>query len=157
MSEPRLSQIERAERAIAEFLKGQVATDVRVDVQPDDPQSWDMGGADRAILVHFAQSVPSRKAPAVKLAGRTTFAVICLARSLRGATSGYRLLEDVEIAMAGADIPGCRECVVLRSALEGQAGGLWRWVVEVETEIVRGRPAPSPAAPVVSGFQRAAP
>lgn len=152
MTQP-ASEIERVELAIVEYLKAHLPNDVFVDAQPDDPQTFDIAGKGRAVLVHFARSTPG-KGPAVRVAGRTGFAIICFARSLRGASSGYALVEDVETAMAGAALPGCREFSVLRSALEAQGGGLWRWVVEVETETVRGRVAPVAAAPFISGFER---
>lgn len=153
MSDIRVSEIERVELAIAAHLKVWLSTDVFVDVQPDDPAKVDMSGKGRAVFVHFAQSVPNRGSPSVKLAGKTGFAIICLAKSLRGASSGYALVEDVETAIAGTTLPGCREFAVLRSRLEGQAGGLWRWVVEVETETVRGRPR-QPFDPFIPGFQK---
>lgn len=152
MNDHPMSQIERVEAAIVAFLKTRLPNDVFCTIHPDDPERFDMAGMGRAVLVHFAISQPSKTASAVKLACRTGFAIVCLAKSLRGASSGYALVEDVETAMAGAVLPGCREFAVLRSRLENQSGGLWRWVVEVETETVRGR-VTSPFAPFIERFK----
>ena len=148
------SEIERAEIAIVDHLKARLGASVKIEPQPDDPERFDFAGASSAVLVHFAQSTPSGASSGnrVKLAGMVGFAVIVLSRSLRGQGGGYRLLETVEQALAGADIAGLREIHVKRSRLDMQAGGTWRWVVEVETELMRGR-VPSFAQPFVSGFE----
>jgi len=148
------SEIERAEIAIVDHLKARLGASVRIEAQPDDPERFDFAGASSAVLVHFAQSTPSA-GNRVKLAGAVGFAVIVLSRSLRGQGGGYRLLENVEQALAGADVPGLREVRVKRSRLDMQSGGTWRWVVEIETELMRGR-VPSFAQPFVTGFEERA-
>ncbi|MEC5291976.1 Gp37 family protein [Aurantimonas sp. C2-6-R+9] len=149
-----ISEIERAEIAIVDHLKARLGAHVRIEAQPDDPDRFDFAGASSAVLVHFAQSTPSA-GNRVKLAGPVGFAVIVLARSLRGPGGGYQLLENAEQTLAGADIAGLREIAVKRSRLDSQSGGTWRWVIEVETELARGR-VPSFAKPFVTGFQESA-
>lgn len=145
------SEIERVEDAIVERLAPRLGSSVRVEVHPDDPDNWDFAGAAQAVLVHFSQSQPAARSK-VRLAGRVGFSVIVLARSLRGPGGGYALLENVEQALAGMQIPGAREVAVIRSRLDSQSGGTWRWVVDIETELTRGR-VNAVAQPFIESFQ----
>ena len=151
------SEIERAERALVDLLKTELGNDVRIEVQPDDPETWDMGTANAAVLVHFAESRPSSNGNglnAAALAGPTGFAVIVLARSLRGPGGGYALIEDVQQAFAGKAPNGMRRIAVQRARLQGQSGGIWRWIVEVGTELITGRPRLAGlATPVIPAFR----
>lgn len=139
-----VSELERVELAIVEHLKGRLPNDVRIDVQPDDAENWDMAGANRAVLVHFGASRPSATNRSA-VSGPVSYAIIVLARSLRGAAGGYNLIEACEQAIANTALPGCRAFTVVQSALQEQSGGLWRWVIEVETELQRGAIIAAPA------------
>ena len=140
---PPASHIERLELAIVDYLKPHLPNDVTVMAQVDDPDHFDISNCDRVVMVHFAQNTPIGHRD--RLAGTTGFALICLAKQLRGAMGGYALVELVEKAMASAELPGSTAFAVKRSKLDAQVGGLWRWIVEVETETVRGC-VKSPAA-----------
>ena len=135
------SDTEAREAAIVGHLKSQLGNDVLVDVQPDDPRSFDMSGASRVVLVHFLEERPSGHS----FHGPVTFAVICLARSYRGVGGGQNLREAVRDALVGAQLEGMTELRLVRSRTEGQVGGVWRWVVEVQAEAAMGRLAAEPA------------
>lgn len=145
------SEIERVERAIVAHLAGIVPNDVRLELQPDDPANFLMGDAPRAVLVHFIDAAAA-PANAVKVAGRTAFAINVLARSQRGHEGGLALVQIIERAMAGVALPGARAFAVRRARLIDQTGGLWRWALEVETETLRGAPQPV-AAPFITDFE----
>lgn len=138
------SELERVEALIVDHLKSQLPNDVRIEVQPDDPERWDMAGATRAVLVHFGASRPSAKNRSA-VGGPVSYAIIVLARSLRSAAGGYALIEACEQALANTALAGCRAFTISQSTLEGQSGGLWRWVIEIETELQRGAIAAAPA------------
>lgn len=145
------SEIERVERAIVDHLARSVPNDVKLVLQPDDPEEFLMGDAPRAVLVHFLDANAAPVNP-TKIAGRTVFAINILARSQRGHEGGLALIEIVSRALAGVSLPGARVFRIGRSQLVSQSGGLWRWSVEAETETLRGVSHP-PAAPFTEQFQ----
>ena len=153
-----ISEIERIETAIVSLLAAQCPVNCRVEACPDVPEEFDLAGAPSAVLVHYAASrhVGAR----IRLAGPMGFAVIVVARcadidgggvmTLRGPAGAYVLLETVEQTLAGGRVPGAEEIAVLRTQLESQAGGVWRWIVEAETGATRGAPAgESPGIPFI--------
>lgn len=145
------TEIERAELAIAELLRQRLpSTSVKVDVCPDDPSTYDMAGAPTAVLVHFAETRPA-PAAGKRLGGPVGFAIIVMSKSARGADGGYLMLERAEQALSGTALPNMRAITVRRTRLDSQSGGLWRWVIEIETEMVRGRPVMTPHIPEEQG------
>lgn len=138
------SELERVEGLIVAQLKARLGNDVRVEAQPDDPDNFDIGNTRQLVLVHFAGSRPATRNRAT-LAGPASYAVIVNARSLRGATGGYALVETCEQALAGVALPGAAAIQIVRTVLEDQRGGLWRWVIEIETQMQRGVSAAQPA------------
>ena len=146
----RVTEMERVERLIVDHLKEEFGPNVRIELSPDDPDKFDIAGSLQTVLVNFSGSVMTDGR--ASLSGAVRFGLVCLTRELRGAHGAYRLVEDVEQAMAGAYLAGAEEFAVNRTVFEGQSGGLWRTVVEVETSIVRGRVSSQPK-PFISQFE----
>ena len=155
--------IETIEAAIVAHLKGKLGPAPRIEPFPDNPAAFDLASTERAVLVHYTGS---RFEAAEGVGGgaqvrRPGFAVHVYVRSLRGEGGGYRLLEDVRLALqavpATGDPAAGQGLAIVRDELAEQDGGLWHWLLEVRA-LVRSVPRrPVAPAPMVTGFQRGTP
>lgn len=155
--------VETIEAAIVAQLKAKLGPAPRIEPFPDDPAAFDLASTERAVLVHYTGS---RFEAAEGVGGgaqvrRPSFAVHVYVRSLRGEGGGYRLLEDVRLALqampATGDPSAGQGLAIVRDELAEQHGGLWHWLLEVRA-LVRSVPRrPMVPAPMVTGFQKGSP
>lgn len=141
--------LERIEDAILAVLKEGVDGSAKVESFPADPATYDMAGLGAAVLVHYAGSRFAPRGGPVdsNQARRVNFAVVILARSLRGQGGSYALLEDVRQALQGERFEGAGPAEMVTDRLVEEAKGLWRWEIMIGLNapaVARNRQEPRP-------------
>lgn len=144
--------IEQVENAIVERLKADLSGAVKVEPFPADPAKYDFANLPAAALVHYVGSqYANPKGPARSdQARRMQFAIILMARSLRGQGGAYTHLEDIRLALQGSAFAGAGPAEIVRDELQSEQDGVWRWWLQITL------PAPAVArshsARPVTGF-----
>lgn len=126
------SIIERVEDAIVLSLKDGLSGTVKVEPFPADPKTYNFQ-ADAACLVHFSGgrfSPPN--GPVNSNQPRSfEFALVLLARSLRGQGGAYQHLEDIRLAVQGRAFAGVGPAAITRQALDDEKDGVWRFLTSI--------------------------
>lgn len=150
--------IERIEDAIIERLKAELSGQVKVEAFPNDPAKFDFANLPAAALVHYVGSKYAQREGPVKTdqRRRPEFAIVLLARSLRGQGGAYTHLEDIRLAVQGDSFAGAGPAEIVRDELQGEQDGVWRWWVQIALPLPavarhRDRPAPLMRPVVHSG------
>lgn len=141
--------IEQVEDALLVHLKESVSGQCKVETFPNNPARYDFANLPAALLIHYAGSqYQATKGPANKSqARRMSFALVLLARSLRGEGGAYYHLEDIRLAVQGRAFAGAGPAEIIRDALEDERDGVWRWNITIALPIpavARDNPNPSP-------------
>jgi hypothetical protein len=153
------SYLELVEDAIVTALKAGVEGSVKVENFPADVKTYDFTGLKAAALVHYKGSKFSeRNGPVNPNQGRRmNFAIVLLARVLRGHGGAYHALEDIRLALQGNAFQGAGPAEIVSDGLISEHQGQWRW------EIVIGLNAPAVArvrqqpAPLLNPVTQTAP
>lgn len=141
--------IEQVEAAIVERLKVELAGSVKVEAFPNEPDKFDFANLSAAALIHYVGSkYAPRQGPAKTDQRRTQqFAIVLLARSLRGQGGAYMHLEDIRLALQGDSFAGAGPAEIVRDELQSENDGVWRWWVQIALPmpaVARERQNPAP-------------
>lgn len=141
--------IEQVEAAIVSRLKEELSGSVKVETFPNDPAKFDFANLPAAALVHYVGSKYARREGPVKTDQdrRVEFAIVLLARSLRGQGGAYMHLEDIRLALQGDSFAGAGPAEIVRDELQSETDSVWRWWVQIALPLPavarhRNRPAP---------------
>lgn len=141
--------IEQIEDAIVERLKIELSGSVKVEPFPNDPTKYDFANLPAAALVHYVGSKYAPREGPVKTdqRRRPEFAIVLLARSLRGQGGAYMHLEDIRLALQGGSFAGTGPAEIVRDELRDEHDGVWRWWVQIALPmpaVARHRQNPAP-------------
>lgn len=143
--------IEQIETAILERLKAELSGQVRVDAFPNDPAKYDFANLPAAALVHYVGSKYAPREGPVRTDQRRKqqFAIVLLARSLRGQGGAYMHLEDIRLALQGSSFAGAGPAEIVRDELQSEQDGVWRWWVEIAIPVPAVARQRQPQAPLM--------
>lgn len=135
-----MNPIEAIEAALVERLRVRLPGSVSsVDAFPDALTDYDFPGTQAAAaFVRYAGSdfAPTGDDPRATYTPRENqkFQVVLLVRNLRSAQGGrvsaYDLLSEIRRGVHGHSFVGSTPMVPRRTWLDGEGGGVWRWVIE---------------------------
>jgi hypothetical protein len=130
------SFIEQIEDAVIEAIRAGVSSTVKVESFPADPESYNFNSP-AAILVHYSGArFGNAKGISAAQPRDMEFAVVLLARSLKGQGGAYHHLEDIRQALQGQTFAGVGPAFIARQALDAEKNGVWRFVTSIKLAAV---------------------
>ena len=156
---PAATAIERAEAAILEHMKAALDATFRVEVFPEDPESFDFAGTPRAALLQYRGSVYGESDGFDRNQDRDVTFDVHLVYAASGTDEAYphRPVKDIErlrLALQGAAVEG-GHLRWKRDGLAEQRAGQRVYRAELGlllTSVARTRPAVQP----IMNFERGA-
>lgn len=141
--------LEMVEDAILAELKAGVSGSVKVEPFPADPETFDFAGLDRAVLVHYAGArFEARNGkPTPNQIQALEFALVLLARDLRGHAGAYQALHDIRLAIQGVPFVGAGPAEIISQELVSEGKGVWRFDTRIRLNapaVARDRQPPAP-------------
>lgn len=153
----RKTPVELIQDGIVQLLKdGGLSSKYLIQAFPDDPDSFDMGSAEKAALVQYSGSryaPPTGTGNAAQMR-RPEFAIHVYLRSVGKPVRAPFEIEQVRLALQGQRIQGT-ELFAMRDGLIDEHQSLWRYVVEISCAAFPAVPLPRSAArPFISDFTK---
>lgn len=128
----RKSPIEKIEDAIVEFLKsGGLSSKYLISKFPDKPDEFDLGQADKAILVQYTGSrYGAPDAMRGSQSRKPEFALHIYLRSMGAPVRAPYEIDKIRTCVQSKSVEGA-SLYITRDGLIDQTGSLWRYLVEI--------------------------
>lgn len=147
------THIEQIQNGMIEQLKGVLGATYLIDVFPDKPAEFDLGAADRAVLVQYTGSRYAAPEKSGQQSRRPVFALHLFLRALGQQMRGVAEIEQIRFALQNVKIAGA-SLYFVRDGIADQTDAMWRYVIEIACDVPAVPRARADFAPFLTDFNK---
>lgn len=156
MTAPVQTHLEKIEAGIVSALKGGgLSSRFLISAFPDKPEEFDMGDAEKVVLVQYTGSrfdAPVETGGAAQMR-HPVFAIHIHLTRVDTRVRGLREIEQIRLVLQGLNLEGTR-LRIIRDGLADQNGARWHYLLEVSCTIPALPITPVYPSPFINDFSK---